>query len=94
MPFTGSDICKVRHNVHDAVVALANGSAHADPVSLFFIRVSVLLTRLLSQSFAIILPPVGVFLERGFGADLIINIVLVRMFPISTCAIDLTRIRF
>ncbi|KAH9842670.1 UPF0057-domain-containing protein [Rhodofomes roseus] len=26
--------------------------------------------------FAIILPPVGVFLERGFGADLIINIVL------------------
>jgi len=26
--------------------------------------------------FAIILPPVGVFLERGCGADLIINIVL------------------
>ncbi|OAX43544.1 hypothetical protein K503DRAFT_796222 [Rhizopogon vinicolor AM-OR11-026] len=27
-------------------------------------------------SFAIILPPVGVFLERGCGADLLINILL------------------
>ncbi|KAI0928587.1 plasma membrane proteolipid Pmp3 [Taiwanofungus camphoratus] len=26
--------------------------------------------------FAIILPPVGVFLERGFGADFLINILL------------------
>ncbi|KAJ8597978.1 hypothetical protein M405DRAFT_721555, partial [Rhizopogon salebrosus TDB-379] len=26
--------------------------------------------------FAIILPPVGVFLERGCGADLLINILL------------------
>ena len=30
-------------------------------------------------SFAIILPPLGVFLERGCGADLLINILLVRL---------------
>ena len=94
MPFTGSDICKVCHDVHDVVVASADDSARVDPVSLIFTRVSILLTWLLTRSFAIILPPVGVFLERGFGADLIINIVLVRMFPIPICAVDLTRIRF
>ncbi|OSX65051.1 hypothetical protein POSPLADRAFT_1135558 [Postia placenta MAD-698-R-SB12] len=33
-------------------------------------------THILLPSFAIILPPVGVFLERGFGADFIINIIL------------------
>ncbi|EPT06124.1 hypothetical protein FOMPIDRAFT_1044587 [Fomitopsis schrenkii] len=38
--------------------------------------VGVLLTGIPPHSFAIILPPVGVFLERGCGADLIINIVL------------------
>ncbi|KAI0093590.1 hypothetical protein BDY19DRAFT_881364 [Irpex rosettiformis] len=43
MPFTGSDICKVRFLV---------------------------------SSLAIILPPVGVFLERGCGADFLINILL------------------
>ncbi|OBZ75339.1 Plasma membrane proteolipid 3, partial [Grifola frondosa] len=31
---------------------------------------------LIFASFAIILPPVGVFLERGCGADFLINIVL------------------
>ncbi|KAL6305415.1 hypothetical protein BKA93DRAFT_825105 [Sparassis latifolia] len=31
---------------------------------------------LILRSFAIILPPVGVFLERGCGADFFINILL------------------
>ncbi|KAI0831449.1 hypothetical protein BC628DRAFT_1415948 [Trametes gibbosa] len=30
----------------------------------------------LPASFAILLPPLGVFLERGCGADLLINILL------------------
>ncbi|KAI0724095.1 putative stress response RCI peptide [Fomitopsis betulina] len=44
--------------------------------SLYSSFVDGLLTRISPHSFAIILPPVGVFLERGCGADLLINIVL------------------
>ncbi|KAA1474915.1 UPF0057-domain-containing protein [Dentipellis sp. KUC8613] len=33
-------------------------------------------TKRVVLSFAILLPPVGVFLERGCGADLLINILL------------------
>ena len=35
---------------------------------------------LIFSSFAIILPPVGVFLERGCNADFLINILLVSLF--------------
>ena len=35
-------------------------------------------------SFAVLLPPLGVFLERGCGADFFINILLVRC-PLTPC---------
>jgi uncharacterized membrane protein YqaE (UPF0057 family) len=37
--------------------------------------------------FAIFLPPVGVFLERGCGADLCINILLT-ILGVSSCKLD------
>ncbi|KAI8998515.1 hypothetical protein BD414DRAFT_533356 [Trametes punicea] len=58
MPFTASDICKVR----STAVFLST-------------RTILTVVRRLCD-FAIILPPLGVFLERGCNADFLINILL------------------
>lgn len=90
MPFTGSDIIKVciRWNVvFHLLTNLYNRSCQSSLYSSF---VDGLLTRISPHSFAIILPPVGVFLERGCGADLLINIVLVRA-PFWIAAFCLTQ---
>ncbi|KAI0797686.1 hypothetical protein C8Q75DRAFT_801613 [Abortiporus biennis] len=76
MAFTASDICKVC-----SVSSLTPTSSNSSLFSADHVRCSTQPPRLKPQltlvfSFAVIFPPVGVFLERGCGADLLINILL------------------
>ena len=89
MPFTGSDICKVR--IYDLRLLIDNTDGWSlarcrsctskypsyRPKTCVPDQCPFLLN---FSSFAIILPPVGVFLERGCNADFLINILLVSLF--------------
>ena len=70
MPFTGSDICKVRIFRSAALSPrlLSPFRSCASSLPLFYFLLS---TFYASISFAIFIPPLGVFLERGCHADFV-----------------------
>ncbi|KAH9901064.1 hypothetical protein C8Q73DRAFT_636197 [Cubamyces lactineus] len=78
MPFTGSDICKVRPLF--AFHPCARVYSAPSPRSCTYLNSPQSTVLNIPDppcySLAILLPPLGVFLERGCNADFLINILL------------------
>ena len=83
MAFTCSDICKVRPPFDRRSLLQSPLISNADHVRSVSRRGRDNVSLILVASFAVILPPLGVFLEKGCGADLCINILLVRVVVVA-----------